>query len=253
MAKKSAIYDEYIITQEDNGSIRVCQIFDNVIGSLREAAAAVKFKFDPKWNTQTFGREMVKAFGDGTTANVDEYTIVRRDNGSIETYRVHGNTIKVLRKIGEMLGLAQQPTWFTRMYGSKIIDFINGDYKPEVEEVEVGLVATPEMGTLDLQKAFEAMFGGHLRIKQGVKRCDVNKRGEGIDIPLSELGLKERTVFSPDLTVGDFIAQAKDAGMSLQVATNDDWVTALDGFALDFVGQIPNNTTKDKMEAILNR
>ena len=165
MAKKSAIYDEYIITQEDNGSIRVCQIFDNVIGSLREAAAAVKFKFDPKWNTQTFGREMVKAFGDGTTANVDEYTIVRRDNGSIETYRVHGNTIKVLRKIGEMLGLAQQPTWFTRMYGSKIIDFINGDYKPEVEEVEVGLVATPEMSTLDLQKAFEAMFGGHLRIK----------------------------------------------------------------------------------------
>ena len=53
--------------------------------------------------------------------------------------------------------------------------------------------------------------------------------------------------------MGDFIAQAKDAGMSLQVATNDDWVTALDGFALDFVGQIPNNTTKDKMEAILNR
>ncbi len=41
MVKKSAISGEYIITIEDSDAVRVCQIFDNVIGSLREAAKSV--------------------------------------------------------------------------------------------------------------------------------------------------------------------------------------------------------------------
>jgi len=255
MAKKSAISGEYIITQEDNGTIKVCQIFDNVIGSLREAAAAVKFKYDPAWNTQRFGRELIKAYGDGTTAEVDEYTIIRRDSGAIETYRMHGNTIKSLRAIGAEIGLPQGEKWNTRQYGSKIIDFVNGDYIPGTpeEEVEEGLVVTPEMTTLELQKAFETIFGGHLRIKHGVKRLDVSKKSEGVDMPLSELGLTEKQVFSGDLTVGQFNVNAKEAGLNLAVATNDDWVTVLDDYALEAVGLIPNNTTKEKMEALLNR
>ena len=39
MAKKSAISGEYIITVEDSGTVRVCKIYDNVIGSLPEKAA----------------------------------------------------------------------------------------------------------------------------------------------------------------------------------------------------------------------
>ncbi len=58
MAKKSAISGEYIITVEDSGSVRVCKIYDNVIGSLREIAATKNFEIDPKWNTQETGREI---------------------------------------------------------------------------------------------------------------------------------------------------------------------------------------------------
>lgn len=255
MALKSAISGEYIITVEDNGSVRVCQIFDNVIGSLREAAASVKFTVDPKWNTQDFGRKLVKEFGDGSTASVGEYTIVRRDSSSIESYRVHGNTIAVLRKIAAEVGLSPKANWNTRTLGSKLVDFIEGNYNPAEDDVivEDGIVVRPDMTTLELQSKFEEMFGGHLRIKKGVKRCDKNANGEGVDVPLNEVGLKDDFVFNGEMTVGDFVAKAKEAGLTLLPATNDDWVTALDGFALDFLGQIPNQTTKEKMQAILDR
>lgn len=255
MAKKSAISGEYIITIEDSDAVRVCQIFDNVIGSLREAAKSVKFAYDSNWNTQQFGQKLVKEFGDGETANVGEYTIVRRSSGAIESYRVHGNTIAVLRKIAAEAGLSVKPHWNTRTLGSRLVDFIDGDYDPSQDDevVEDGIVARPDMTTLQLQKSFEDMFGGHLRIKQGVKRCDRNMNGDGIDITLGELGLKNDFAFNGEMTVGDFIAKAKEAGLTLLPATNDDWVTVLDGFTLDFIGQIPNSTTKEKMQAILDR
>ena len=60
MAKKSAISGEYIITVEDSGTVRVCKIYDNVMGSLREIAATRDFTIDPKWNTQDTGRHIVK-------------------------------------------------------------------------------------------------------------------------------------------------------------------------------------------------
>lgn len=126
MAKKSAIAGEYIITQEDSGSIRVCQIFDNVKGSLREAAAAVGFEYDKDWTTQQFGRKIINEYGDGKTADVGEYTFVRRDSGSIESYRVHGNTKDVLRTICENVNLPYDNNWTTRQMGSKLIDFIEG-------------------------------------------------------------------------------------------------------------------------------
>ena len=59
MAKKSAISGEYIITVEDSGSIRVCRIYDNVIGSLREICQKEGMEIDPKWNTQDAGRKLV--------------------------------------------------------------------------------------------------------------------------------------------------------------------------------------------------
>ncbi|MDE5628162.1 MAG: hypothetical protein K2I69_01215 [Muribaculaceae bacterium] len=65
-------------------------------------------------------------YGDGKTADVGEYTFVRRDSGSIESYRVHGNTKDVLRTICENVNLPYDNNWTTRQMGSKLIDFIEG-------------------------------------------------------------------------------------------------------------------------------
>ena len=59
MAKKSAISGEYIITVEDSGTVRVCKIYDNVIGSLREIAAEVGFTINEKSNTRQNGSKLV--------------------------------------------------------------------------------------------------------------------------------------------------------------------------------------------------
>ena len=125
MAKKSAISGEYIITVEDNGTVRVCKIFDNVRGSLRECAEAKNFEYDPEWTTRQFGNKLVKEFGDGKIAEIGEYTITKRDSGSIESYRVYDNTIGALREIAESIGFKYDPNWTTRQFGNKLVDEIN--------------------------------------------------------------------------------------------------------------------------------
>lgn len=261
MAIKSAISGEYIITQEDNGTIRICQIFDNVKGSLREAAKSIGFEYDPKWTTQQFGSKLVKEYGDGCSAEVGEYTVVKRDSGSIESYRVHGNTIAALRKIAKETGLTADPKWNTRTFGSVLIDFVNGDYNPqEVVEDETYLRVGPDMTVQQLWDSFREMFGGHLRIKKGNKRYDDHYNSadgshhDVIDVTLSEIGCNASGEFSPELTVGEFTQKMKDeCGLSVVVATTDDWVAVLDDFVLDSVSFIPKNTTKAKMQEILDR
>lgn len=125
MAKKSAISGEYIITVEDNGTVRVCKIFDNVKGSLRECAEAKNFEYNPEWTTRQFGSNLVKEFGDGKIAEIGEYTITKRDSGSIESYRVYDNTKGALREIAESIGFEYDPNWTTRQFGSKLVDEIN--------------------------------------------------------------------------------------------------------------------------------
>lgn len=126
MAKKSAISGEYIITEEDSGTIRVCKIYDNVIGSLREVAEKVGFEIDPKWNTRQTGANLIKAHGEGNMAEIGEYTIVKRDSGTIETYRTYANTMEALREIASAIGFELDPKWNTRQCGSKLINKING-------------------------------------------------------------------------------------------------------------------------------
>ena len=125
MAKKSAISGEYIITVEDSGTIRVCKIFDNVKGSLRECAQTVGFEYDPNWTTQQFGSKLIKEYGDGKIAEIGEYTITKRDSGSIESYRVYDNTKGALREIAESINFDFDPNWTTRQLGSKLVDEIN--------------------------------------------------------------------------------------------------------------------------------
>ena len=52
MAKKSCIAGEYIIQRLDSGSISMYKVYDNTKAGLREAAASVGFKVDPKWTTK---------------------------------------------------------------------------------------------------------------------------------------------------------------------------------------------------------
>lgn len=125
-AKKSAISGEYIITVKANNSVEVFRIYDNVRASLREAAQTVGFQYDPDWNTRRFGLTLVKAYGQGTRqATIGEYTIAIRPSGTVETYRIYGNTISALREIAGNVGFNYEPTWNTQTFGSKLVDFIN--------------------------------------------------------------------------------------------------------------------------------
>lgn len=122
MAKKSAISGEYIIQVEDSGSVVVFRIYDNVIGSLREVAAAKNFEYGSDWNTRRLGSTLCREFGDGKSATIGEYFIQVRDNGAIETYRTYDNTIAALREVAEKIGFAYDPEWTTRQLGNKLVD-----------------------------------------------------------------------------------------------------------------------------------
>lgn len=125
-AKKSAISGEYIITVKANNSVEVFRIYDNVRGSLREAADAAGFKYDPDWNTRRFGLMFVKAYGQGTNqATIGEYTVTLRPSGAIETYRIYSNTKGALREIAGEIGFNYDESWNTQQFGSKLVDYIN--------------------------------------------------------------------------------------------------------------------------------
>lgn len=125
MAKKSAIYGEYVVSVKDDGSIEVFRNYDNVKGSLREIAESKGFEYDPSWNTQQFGARLIKEFGEGSEAHVDNYVIVKKDNGHIDTYRTYENTKEALRSISSATGFELDSNWTTRQIGSKLIEFLN--------------------------------------------------------------------------------------------------------------------------------
>lgn len=262
MALKSAIKGEYIITVEDSGSIRVCQIYDNVKGSLRECASTVGFKYDPKWTTQQFGKKLIAEYGDGTTAEIGEYTITKTDSGHIDSYRVFGNTKRILNKIAWENDIPLKENWNTRTMGKKVVDFLNGDWTPDSQEEYVeedsGFVISPEMTTYELWRAFREEFGTILRIKKGAKRCDpilpgVPPRATLDEMPLSEAGLTDTFSINGDMTVEEVQELAAANGLKVQVATVDDWTTCLPQTLLDSAKFMPKQTTKAKMEEILNR
>ncbi|MGN0223682.1 MAG: hypothetical protein ACI4AM_06620 [Muribaculaceae bacterium] len=126
MAKKSAISGEYIVTVEDSGSIKVCKIYDNVKGSLREIAQSVGMAYDPDWTTRQFGSKIIKEYGAGNMAAVGEYIVVKEASGSISTFRTYDNTIGALREISASVGFSYDSGWNTRQFGSKLVDFLNG-------------------------------------------------------------------------------------------------------------------------------
>lgn len=125
MPKKSAVYGEYMISQDQSGTIRVLREFDNVKASLRAIADEVGFEYDEKWNTRQFGNNLVKAYGENGVAQVGEYGVQVLSSGSIASFKLYDNTKGALREVAEKAGIDYDDSWTTRQFGSKLIDALS--------------------------------------------------------------------------------------------------------------------------------
>lgn len=125
MVKKSATYGEYLIIQEQNSSIKVLRQFDNVIASLRAIADEVGFSYDDKWNTRTFGRQLIKEYGNGNVAQFGEYGVRILPSGSVQSFKVYNNTKGALREIAKETGFEYDDKWNTQNFGSKLINALS--------------------------------------------------------------------------------------------------------------------------------
>lgn len=121
MSAKSAIYGEYLISQDKSGSISVLREYDNVKDSLRAIAKEVGFAYDDAWTTRQFGSKLVKEYGENGVAQFGEYGVRVLDSGSIESFKLYDNTKGALREIAEKIGFDYDENWNTRQFGSKLI------------------------------------------------------------------------------------------------------------------------------------
>ncbi|MFC0819460.1 hypothetical protein [Moraxella marmotae] len=125
MAKKSAVYGEYLILQNQSGTIQVLREFDNVKASLRAIADAVGFEYEDSWNTRQFGSKLVKEYGENGVAHFGEYGVQVLNSGSILSFKSYSNTKGALREIAKKAGIAYDENWTTRQFGSKLIDALS--------------------------------------------------------------------------------------------------------------------------------
>lgn len=125
MSKKSAVYKEYLITQDASGSIQVLREYDNVKASLRAIAENIGFEYDETWTTRQFGSKLVKEYGENGIAQFGEYGVRVLDSGSIESFKLYANTKGALREIAEAVGFDYDENWNTRQFGSKLIDALS--------------------------------------------------------------------------------------------------------------------------------
>lgn len=125
MPKKSAVYGEYLISQDQSGAIQVLREFDNVKASLRAIADEVGFEYDEKWNTRQFGNNLVKEYGENGVAQVGENGVQVLSSGSIASFKLYDNTKGALREIAEKAGIDYDDSWTTRQFGSKLIDALS--------------------------------------------------------------------------------------------------------------------------------
>ena len=123
--KKIARAGNYILLQEDSGTIAVFRDYDNVKGALREAAESNGLAYDNNWTTRQFGTKLCKELGNGKMAKVGEYFIMIQDSGSIGVLKHYANTLGALREIAKAIRFTIDPKWNTRTAGSKLIDAIN--------------------------------------------------------------------------------------------------------------------------------
>lgn len=68
MAKKSVIAGEYIIEIAESGHVDVKREPRNSFLIIRNIIEKTGLPIDENWNKQDYGRNLIKKFGDGTTA-----------------------------------------------------------------------------------------------------------------------------------------------------------------------------------------
>lgn len=101
-----------------------------------------------------------------------------------------------------------------------------------------------------LKQNFKDTFGGTLRVYNGTKKADDDVTLASVRTNDTASG--ELTV-DGGMTVGEFCNKMNETfGISVKVGSPDDWVIALDDFVLDNVRFIPKNSTKDKMQKLLD-
>lgn len=123
--KKSAYSQPYFIVEEENGSIKVYNFFENVKESLRKIAEIKSFAYDSSWTTRQFGSKICKEFGDGKVANINNYVVLVKDSGEIVTFMEYDNTKGALREVSEKIGFTFDSNWTTRQFGHKLIETLN--------------------------------------------------------------------------------------------------------------------------------
>ena len=123
----SAKAGEYLIQIEQSGHVTVHRIYDNVKGSLKEIYESKGLEYDPAWNARQMGTNLIKQLGGQTSATSGEYIILKKEDGSIETYRDFGkgNVKNALRTIATEIGMEFDPDWNTQTFGRNIINFIS--------------------------------------------------------------------------------------------------------------------------------
>lgn len=93
-----------------------------------------------------------------------------------------------------------------------------------------------------LCERFKKEFGGTLRVYKGNKRCDGSEKVT--DVATSTGSYECRG----SKTVGGFVNDLnKQFGIKVKVASNDDFVLALDEMTLAKLPDIPKNATKAQM------
>lgn len=278
MAKKSLIAGEYIIEIADNGHVDVLRVFSNAKAIMTDIAKARNFTIEEKWNTQDFGRHLVKAFGDGKTALFNDITINRFADGKIEIYQECKNVKEALRTIANQLDFHYEENWNTQQFGSKLSDYLI-EHKEEADKMlqtknarrkkgnmEEALNVSPTFSiskttnlinsnnmakfnltdnktVAELKKEFNEAFGSRLKVYNGGSVADDNET-------LGNLGLKENTVFEcrSSRTAASFIDSMKELGLKVTIWTRDYNVKVLDGLTLKSTGEIKNMATKKDME-----
>ena len=126
MAKKFAQHGLYVISQEEDGAIKVWKSHDNQIEALRVIAKSINFAFDPAWTTRQFGHKLIQHLNPSSkSATSGEYVILEKKDGSIVVLKCFDNVIGTLREIAGQIGFAYDKSWNTRQFGSKLINHLN--------------------------------------------------------------------------------------------------------------------------------
>ena len=110
------------------------RVFRNAKAIMTKIANTHNFTIEEKWNTQDFGRHLVKAFGDGKTAKFDDITVNRMADGKIEIYQECKNVKAALRTIADQMSFEYDEGWNTQQFGAKLATYLE-EHKEEADKV----------------------------------------------------------------------------------------------------------------------